>query len=506
MIRSLSSGVAGLRTHQTKMDVIGNNIANVNTYGFKASRVTFADTYYQNINGASAGSAQVQGGTNPTQIGYGSSVATIDVMNTVSGSSSTDRALDVYIGGDGFLICRDVSGNTSYTRLGNLGFDSAGNLVDGNGKLVQGAKQDADGNPIINPDGTIGDIDTIHCDPAILDKLTGISISSTGRIVGVLPGDKIIVPAVTGPKYVNMDTLTIPSDSNFSGNVTLKVGSLPTVADFNAPPTDTLKVLNSSYGDVGLPRADGTTISYTMAFDGKTLTLNVTDNINSKNSVTYEGVVKDDGTVVLKSKSTSKTAMTLKLDTPVSKAPFGMAPATPVDVDHMFKEVRYEVETRDDGGNVVKLPKDNQDNRVYDNTGALVITGTSFPGLDGIGIDLIAGQDITPFYGHIGVAKPDDEMMFTIGSLAIAKFGNPNGMKETGSGYFSESANSGSPTIVSPGINGTGTVAAGYLELSNVDVSNEFTNMITTQRGFQANSRIITVSDTMLEELVNLKR
>ena len=112
MMRSLSSAVGGLRSHQTRMDTIGNNIANVNTYGFKSSRVTFSDVYYQSTSTGSAPTTQL-GGTNPTQIGYGAAVATIDVLNSPSGMASTDRALDVYINGDGMITTQDANGNLS---------------------------------------------------------------------------------------------------------------------------------------------------------------------------------------------------------------------------------------------------------------------------------------------------------------------------------------------------------------------------------------------------------
>jgi flagellar hook protein FlgE len=116
------SAVSGLSAHQTKMNVIGNNIANVNTYGFKASRVTFSDVFYQTMNGASAPTAS-GGGTNPTQLGYGAKVNSVDVLNTRAGSATTDRALDVYINGDGYLPVKNSEGTVKFTRVGVLSFD-----------------------------------------------------------------------------------------------------------------------------------------------------------------------------------------------------------------------------------------------------------------------------------------------------------------------------------------------------------------------------------------------
>ena len=219
------------------MDVIGNNIANVNTYGFKASRTTFSDVYYQSLQGGSRGTeGGVRGGTNPTQIGYGSSVATIDIMITQSGSASTDRALDVYIGGDGFITVKDPSGKTYYTRLGNLAFDEAGNLVDGNGNVVQGFKMIDDGEggvrPDIPPNGEAleSDLAGIYVSRAILDELTGISISASGQIVGILPGKTEMKVATGLPAYLNRDSITVPPESVYSGSVRLGISGMPTAA------------------------------------------------------------------------------------------------------------------------------------------------------------------------------------------------------------------------------------------------------------------------------------
>lgn len=503
MMRSLSSGVAGLRTHQTRMDVIGNNIANVNTAGFKASRVTFADVYYQNLGGASKGSSS-QGGQNPTQIGYGASVATIDMMNNVSGRGSSDSPLDVYLAGEGFLAVKDVNGSIAYTRLGNLGFDSHGNLVDGNGRLVQGFPMKDDGTPNISADGkiTMSELQTIHCDPKILDKLTDVSVSPSGDIVGVMEGDKILDATTKSADFINLETLAIPPDSNYNGDVILNIGAIPSESDIGTI-LGTKTPTSVDYGDIALP-ASGASVSYTFSFDGtKTFTLKVTSTpADSSVDGDYTGVIKSDGTVVLKNANTGKTAMTLKF---ADNDMTGITAKTGTLDAGKMKDLSYQVVTGDDGGNVVKLPKN----------GPAVYTGAigKLADLDGIDIEIVNkdkdGNVVDPkkpFIGSMGRAQNDEEVIITIGVLAVAKFQNPNGMKEMGSSYFGRTSNSGDPSFTRPGLSGTGEAIASNLEMSNVDLSKEFTDMITTQRGFQANSRIITVSDTMLEELVNLKR
>lgn len=138
MMKSLYSGVSGLRNHQTKMDVIGNNIANVNTSGYKSQRTTFRDLFYQTMSSPSAGGGNM-GGTNASQVGYGAKIGSIDTINTISGYSPTDKATDLYISGEGYFAVQNASGDKRFTRLGALNFDSVGNLVDINGSKVFGA-------------------------------------------------------------------------------------------------------------------------------------------------------------------------------------------------------------------------------------------------------------------------------------------------------------------------------------------------------------------------------
>lgn len=281
MLRSLYSGVSGLKNHQTKMDVIGNNIANVNTAGFKSSRVVFRDVYYQTITPSSAPSTP-KFGTNPVQIGCGSSIASIDMLTNRSGYQTTDMATDLYIAGDGYFKVQDAAGDVNYTRVGNFKFDSVGNLVDSNGYSVCGYP--------------------------------------------MLASDKTKV------------------DTN-SANI--------------AP----IKVTLSSYSDI------------TIGLDGK---------INAYNTTT--------------------------------------------------KEIE------------------------------------------------------------------------TLGQIVLAKFNNASALTQVGSSYLKPTNNSGTATFVAPGSSSTGSLINSGLEMSNVDLSKEFTDMIVAQRGFQANSRVITTSDEILQELINLKR
>lgn len=141
MMKALYSGVSGMRSHQTKMDVIGNNIANVNTNGYKSQRTTFRDVYYQQVKNPGAPSddaSVIRGGTNSSQVGYGAQVGSVDTIHTMSGYAPTNKSTDLYINGEGFFMVQDASGNKYYTRNGAFNFDSDGNLVDVNGNVVLG--------------------------------------------------------------------------------------------------------------------------------------------------------------------------------------------------------------------------------------------------------------------------------------------------------------------------------------------------------------------------------
>lgn len=290
MMKALYSGVSGMRSHQTKMDVIGNNIANVNTNGYKTQRATFRDIYYQTISNPSKATAGTVGGTNSSQVGYGAQVGSVDTIHTLSGYSPTNKSTDIYINGEGYLTVQNASGENFYTRYGALNFDSVGNLVDSQGSLVMGLNK-----------GNLGDMD------------------ADGNV------DEADLEAIT-VDLTNYSNITINSDGTITG--------------------------------------------------------------------------------------------------------LGLAGAPAADVDQIVE----------------------------------------------------------------------------LGQIAIAFVPNQNALVLEGNSYYTKSNNTGTITYHEAGLVGTGEVIAGGLEMSNVDLANEFSEMIITQRGFQANTKIISVVDEMLNELVNLKR
>lgn len=302
MNRAMFSGVAGLKAHQTKMDVIGNNIANVNTYGYKAQHAVFSDVFYQTIASASAGTA-TSGGTNPSTVGYGSKLVAVRSDMGSSSLQSTGNSMDVAITGEGFFAVKQGN-NIYYTKAGELGIDTAGNLVDVIGSLVCG-------------------------------------------------------------------------ESAFQQQ------------------TDTKSSLPDKYDDANKH------------------TINILEGINMAAKGSY-----------------------------------------------------------DSSNPEIKLSD---------------IKGISI-GTDGI------------------ISATYNGTSYNVGQIYLGNFANPSGLQSAGNGYYEKSNNSGDAIYSAPGSNDTGALQTSTLEMSNVDLASEFADMITTQRGFQANSRIISVSDTMLEELVNLKR
>lgn len=232
-MKALYSGVSGMRSHQTKMDVIGNNIANVNTYGFKTQRATFRDVYYQTLKNPGA-PGEDRGGTNASQVGYGAQIGSIDTIHTISGYSPTNKPTDLYINGDGFLSVQGTSGETLYTRLGALNFDQQGNLVDVNGYRVLGF-DNSDGNEVQTKDGIIDWEETIKKTPDVIkindyETYTNITINGDGSITAVGKDDKIVtIGAIPIYKIPNQDALILEGNSYYT------VGNNAGVPIINSP-------------------------------------------------------------------------------------------------------------------------------------------------------------------------------------------------------------------------------------------------------------------------------
>lgn len=385
------SGISGMKNFQTKLDVIGNNIANVNTYGFKKGRVTFKDTMNQTISGASAAQDN-RGGKNPLQVGLGSTLATIDTIHTQSSLQTTGRSLDLAISGDGYFIVNQGDAQF-YTRAGNFYLDDNGTLVNGDGYKVQAFSVNADG-------------------------------STSNQLGDVAVNVNAVLPAV---KTSNID---------FSGNLSLDsvVGGTPF--------TQQIQIVDAS----------GNTSRADVHFVKKSAT---------------------EWNVFVNKPTTDPNPLVVAFDPTTGDS----TSTTPITVDGI--EMDFSGLTQNTGSTDALVNPD----------------GNTEGSLESFNIGSLG--EVNGVYSN-GLVR-------TLGVLALAKFSNSSGLTKAGGNLFQESINSGVANINVAG-EGRGSIAAGTLEMSNVDLSEEFTEMISAQRGFQANTRIITTSDEILQELVNLKR
>ncbi|WP_105618053.1 flagellar hook protein FlgE [Vallitalea okinawensis] len=459
MMRSMYAGVSGLRVHQTQMDVIGNNIANVNTVGFKSERATFSDMYYQTLQGASASNPETEsGGTNPMQIGLGVSINSIDTLMTEGAAQRTDNPLDVKIEGDGFFVVGDASG-TYFTRAGVFQVDSAGYLTTPDGMTLQGWPVDEDGKIVqgqVDP-LQIYSPDQAYSEPVGTTKATVYgnieenderldSGNTTGYVFTTSFYDEM------GYKYTMEYSLAKESSGPGSnpGEVSLNLEKLKDsdgniIVDFENSPPASIQMMQgvNSLGTDTVIFFDTTTGKFSGIGDDSAT---VTDSI----SIANLDVVKD---------------------------------SLPNDLIIDFSSMTMYAGQ----SNVESSRGDSQGFGAGREAGTL----SSFTiGADGI---------VTGKYSN-GETK-------SLGQIAIATFSNPAGLQKVGSNLFEATPNSGDFDGIGDDITSTGgALTSGVLEMSNVDLSKEFTDMIVTQRGYQANSRIITVSDEMLQELVGLVR
>ena len=436
------SGVSGLRAHQTRMDVIGNNVANVNTVGFKSGRVTFQEIFAQTLQGAGAPDAATgRGGTNPMQVGLGLGVGSIDTLMTRGSLQRTDNPTDLSIEGDGFFIVRGGSGDTfNFTRAGNFGLDKLGNLVAGGGMNVYGWQaysRGTDGSYIFDTELPIEPIN-LYADDHNLNKRM-IAAKATQNIVlsGNLDAAYTAYPADPKAKSFTVPMTVYDSLGN----------------DYK------INIIFQKTGEtIGTPSSS----TWTWSIPGNTTTPpTYTIGMPTSPTITFD----DKGKIT----STTVTTQTISM-TP------GVA-AEPMSIKLDFSQITmYSADSSVKPTNIDGYP-----------TGNLVTFNVDANGI------------LTGIYSN-GQQQP-------LGMIALAYFTNPAGLQKIGDNLYIPTTNSGDfNKALKAGSEGVGTLNPGTLEMSNVDLSKEFTDMIITQRGFQANSRIITTSDEMLQELVNLKR
>jgi len=490
MMRSMFAGVSGLKTHQVRMDVIGNNIANVNTAGYKASRATFQEMLTQTMRGASA-PTDARGGTNPLQVGLGVQLGSIDVRHTQGNTQSTGYVTDLAIEGDGFFILGQGE-NRVYTRAGIFGLDSGteGNLVSlVNGMRVLGYKADREGK--IDPNSPLEPL-YISASETVSPRATEDVYFSGNLDLRLRPGERrdrtVQVYDSRGREHTVVVGLTHQGDNQWSWDAHWQIVSntIPLARAGSLEPNVEYSVVEVvENGGYELQDADGTAVAtstdgvkwqvagtgYEFEFVGK---LNDSEQVK---------VTLEQGMLLL--------TVQRKLD---------QEGIISFNEDGSYSDV--------DSNEITFSPANAQDLKIELDFTQFTQYADTFTGkfLSQNGYTSGALESFTIDQNGVIVGSFSNGLTRNLGQVALAKFANPGGLVRTGSTMFAETANSGTAQIGSPGVPGYGQIAPSSLEMSNVDLSEEFTEMIITQRGFQANSRIITTSDEMLQELVNLKR
>lgn len=550
MMRSMYSGVSGLKTHQTKMDVIGNNIANVNTVGFKSSSVTFSEIMYQNLSGASGPNALTgTGGVNAKQIGLGVTTGSTSVNITGAGASqTTGRAFDIKLNdtnsATSFFIVSNGSG-TQFTRAGSFYVDGAGNLcMTSTGYNVMGWQVDP----------TTGDIrkDTVSALRVMSEKnMTSAPEATTnGRCEGVLDKNSTDVTSEAGQAmnlsfydalgYSYVAKFAIKETNRATGEYTVELTDILDSTNKSILDQTKYDSVTGTYDPDYLGDIFGAVKSQTKTYTPRAgwTTVDAANNIFEYNATYYRYDAAAGNLVEVADNGGGNYVQVPGGTTKTLAEAFGVSPyATGITMTNgvvtaNVSGANYTLKFNPDDGVFDYIGANGQDNvflNLKDTLGGnfedidIDFTGTKWfdnGGSSTIGMDKgdVDGKTGTgkKIGGMIGVfvdtngkiyGSYDNGNTILLGQIAVAQFANAMGLEKVGDNCYTTTLNSGEFDGIGVDITaGGGTMSTGMLEMSNVDLSSEFTEMITTQRGFQANSRIITVSDTLLEELINLKR
>lgn len=416
MLQAMLSGVASIKAHQTRINVIGDNLANVNTTAFKGSRVTFEDMMAQTLQGGTAANG-TQGGTNAKQVGLGVMVGATDINGEQGSMNATNRPSDMAITGNGFFLVK-TGDKTQYTRDGAFNLNSSGDLVHSStGARLMGWQADA-----------LGKVD--------------MSVSPSSPL-NIPLGSTSAVQATTQVKLGgNLNSKATGTDS-WSTQVR--------VYDQSGAAHDlTVKFTNRTAPATGGPAGAASSWDWDVSEAG----VSVGSSATAGNSKVFFDA---SGKSIAPTTASKVTVAGATMDFDFGQTT-GLASAS-------------QVTLRDQNG----FPPGS-------------LEGYSI-GTDGV----ITGQFSN------GLTR-------ALGQVAVATFTNPAGMTRSAGNLWDPSVNSGTASVGAPDSNGRGAINAGYLEQSNVDISQEFTDLIVTQRGFQANTKIVTTVDEMLQELISIKR
>ncbi len=556
MLRAMSSAVSGLENNQTAMDVIGNNISNVNTIGFKGSTVSFSQMLTQTLSGASAPQNGL-GGINPMQVGLGTQIASIA---TPFGSASTENTgvnTDLAIQGNGLFIVNNGSQNY-YTRDGSFNVDANGNLVNSAGLKVQGWQADSSG--VVNPSGPVSDL-TVPIGQSMPAKQSN-NITMTGNL--------------DASQYANISSSTNPYAVTSSGAIYDSLGVSHSVTTVITP-TGTqnewkwrsLTTLPSadvpSKTAAAAPTAATTTDNITLSLNGDAIQSIVGDNVPYNISITVQSgdtaptieqkvinAINNDqilknyfvasnngGSVNLQSKLVDPTGTygtnwlgitesdgSTGATTGLNNFSYASTDVGTTPVSNVYATSGFGTMTFNTNGSLSSVtttypsPSTSVANLLINPSSGASTPWT--PIISFSGMTQYGGSSSLNFASQDGYSSGslqsysiDQSGVITgtysngltnsIGQIALANFPNPSGLTSNGSNIYSTSSNSGTAQIGAAGSGGIGTIIPSALEMSNVDLSQQFTNLITTERGYEANARVITTSDQMLQDLLSLK-
>ncbi len=498
MMRSMYSAVSALRVHQTRMDVIGNNIANVNTPGYKASRVVFAEAFSQTLAGAGPSSDNSRGGTNPQQVGLGTNLAAITTYHTQGATQRTDNQTDIMIEGGGyFVLSPNNEGEERYfSRAGNFIVDEKGYMVAPNGyklldetfkpvQIDRSKTKEAKATESVILRGNIGFNEKI-------DPETKIAYSSTVDVYDTI-GNTHTLKFDIGKRYTTqpganpafsyrMVSIKDPNDNGKEENSSNRIGTLvPPAGSANVPPDATSwNEMYRSFNPDGTINSEADPIFMQFDANGKFVKMVTGIGIDANGDV--DPTVNGGGVPF----------------NPVT----GIANYTGSTLDANWI---YTVKAK--GTNPIEInlhPSGDKNKWVFNNLTHFKM-GTDIKNTaEGRSAGMIKKFTISS-NGEVKGAYTNGENE-VLARIGLANFDNPSGLLKEGGNLFSATSNSGTPNYGRPSAGSFGSLTPGAYEMSNVDLSAEFTDMITTQRGFQANSRVVTTSDEILQELVNLKR
>jgi flagellar hook protein FlgE len=466
MMRSLFSGVSGLQNHQTRMDVIGNNISNINTTGFKRNRVNFQDMLYQQLQGAARPTTDL-GGVNPQEVGLGMSVASIDTLHIQGAFQMTANPTDLAISGQGFFILDDA-GKQLFTRAGAFSLDSEGVMVNpANGMKVQGW---------------------------MAREVEGYNIIDVSR-----PVEQLVIP-VGGKDPAKATTMI-----NFACNLDKRLPELPenpTGAQIIRSTWSTSIDVYDSFGDKHILQVEFTREPGTVNIWNASVVVDPQNEVPTNTTIGYGEEAPAAGGPVNFTVSFSNNGTLLSAEDGAGNISG--------DSGQVQMYVAYDVQaaTPNEDGTPVRQ-------EFVLNLGTVGGFTNSITQYAEESSTKMVEQDGRPM-GYLENFKTDASGIITgvysngstrvLAQVALATFSNQGGLEKAGDNTFRVSNNSGIANIGPSGVAGKGKIRAGVLEMSNVDMADQFVDMIVTQRGFQANSKTIQTADQLLQELLTLKR